>query len=295
MWTGSRLNLPSIMWRSYRNVLLKHNKLSACEAGTNAKNIVGGQTDAETFDHFTYRFPNSVSRLCYLCLNPKGETSQVSSDLQTSFAVEEVHLLDLAAGTGAAAVGILATLSELRRQKKLPTLPLTVKIFAADISPKALEIYAEIINDLKPELNSQAIKVEVKMTLWDASDASQIASICDEWLAAAFEKELFVIVSNLSGVGNETLEKFKRSFQHVTERLATKPSTFLWIEHHGTSAVGFLKKVHELIFAVAPWLTGGPGNKQEGAKYKWLHELQNENKILPGGLLVAGYSRYTGA
>lgn len=187
-----------------------------------------------------------------------------------TFGSKDLHVLDLAGGTGAGILGIVSSIVEL-----LPELPLNIYLYAADISTVALSIYSEVADELSQQFRAAAINVEFKATEWDATKPASTNLLCNAWLNSVGSSETFVLISNLSGAGNALLEDFKRSFQHVTERVSHLPNTVMWVEPE--SAEKFLKKVVKLIFEPASWFTQ-PSSHDFSATYKWFHKLQFEKK-----------------
>ena len=290
MWLEKVLHLPNSLWDAYRSVLTAHNLLSACTTGTEKKNIYGGATQVEAEEHFVYRFANSASRTCYLVQPESADFIEISTALAVSFASKDIHVLDLAAGTGAGVLGILSSIAELRSSGGLPKLPLNVHIYAADISDAALTIYAELLTELEPTFASVALGVSLLSACWDASETASTNVLCNDWLASVGKAETLVLVSNLSGVGKALLDDFKRSLQHITERVSHLPNTLLWVEPQGKSAKKFLEKVAELIFKPAKWFVPQSRHGLE-SKYKWRHEIQLDNKEINGSVQLLSFKR----
>lgn len=284
------LQLPYSMWVVYASILAEYGKLQACAGGTSKNEIYGGPSFEQTIDHFTYRFGNSISRICYLIVDPDHQIRDVSSDLLATFAGDSIRVLDLAGGTGAGMVGLLSTLVQLRMNGDLPRLPLNVEIIGADISSDALQIYKKFLEKSKPFYREAGILVDIITQTWDASDSSQTADLCDTFLEACGDMELFVLVSNLSGVKSHQWTQMTRSFQHVTERIARKTSTLLWIEPQGGGATEFLSKVRKGVFDFASWLKLVSVEKAE-FKYKWHHRIQIAKKEIDRGVQVMRYIR----
>lgn len=290
MWSNNTLHLPQVLWETYTAVLQNNGVLDECTRGTENKNIHGGANAAESLEHFIHRFPNSASRLCYIVKDPAGDLSEASRSVITSFPSHEIFVLDLVGGTGAGTIGILAAICHQRIEGELPKLPLTVNIYAADISDAALQIYSEMIDNIRAPCLAIGIKLNYCMQVWDATDVAQTSQLCDNWLAQAGAAEVFVLVSNISGAGNSLLEEFKRSFQHVTERVANRAFTLLWIEPRGRGSKNFLTRVVNGIFSAARWVTHYFTTTTDHS-YKWKHELLIGEKILPGGLQLLNYDR----
>ena len=291
LWQNDVLSLPTCLWQTYRDILQSTGLLDACVEGLEKKAIHGGATAAEAQEHFTYRFPTSAARLCFLTLDPKGSLRNYSNDLKISFATDSLVVVDLAGGTGAAIIGITSTIAKLRELGLLAKLPLTVKVFAADISPDALDVYKQMISAFVPFGEAQGVSVELKTFQWDASNPALTSKLFDACTAAAAQCELFVIVSNLSGVGKTAIDTFERSFAHVTERISNMDSTFIWVEHPGNSATTFLQHVWNMCFG---WLF--PGTKAEIAadNFEFRHEIQKGGCTLKGGIQIFQYKRNSG-
>ncbi|WP_263831992.1 class I SAM-dependent methyltransferase [Sulfurospirillum oryzae] len=239
----------------YIEHLHKCNAYELAKTSDGKSHPIGGSGATEAIEHFAYRFVNSSTRVIHITLDPDKKFSNIQIDIFSTFSKGNISILDLACGTGGHILSLLTTLVELRLKKLLPTLPLNIHILAADISPKALEIYQSLLHDLEPYLLNAGIRVIYSTYEWDACSSIQTSSLMDtffEITSTISSNEYYVITSAFSGfAGNETnFTRIERSLQHITDRLGTKNSTFLWIEPDGKDAkkfLGLLNRIFENI------------------------------------------------
>jgi hypothetical protein len=282
------LHLATILCDAYRNELQARGLLETAAEGSLEKAIHGGQSPEETLKHFTFRFPTSSARIVCVLVDPSGDFGALPANVFQSFSNDRISVLDAPCGAGAGLLALLTTLAVAREKKRVPRLPLTVSVVGADISQTALDIYTGLAARITPLLANEGIYLELSTELWDATQADQTSRLCDRWLDRHFDaNEYFVLVGNLSGVGDELAESFKRSFHHITERIANIRSTILWVE-----PIIKLKLLQVIagIFSFAPWLKR-PTNLSSAAssRFRWWQSV--EQKHLNGSVTVDRFAR----
>jgi hypothetical protein len=245
------LYLPDALHAAYRDELSHRGLLEAAIAGSTEKHIHGGPTVEQTLEHFKFRFPNSASRVVCVIVDPHESFASIPIEILESFSSHRIAVLDVACGAGASLFALLSVICAARAHKLVPTLPLTIGVLAADISPTALELYSALSERLAPTLADQGLYLDVSTRTWDAAQADQTSALCDTWFQMHSDaNEYFVLVGNLSGVGAQLAESFRRSFEHITERIANVESTMLWIEP--AVKKGIIEKLGKILSAA--WL-----------------------------------------
>jgi hypothetical protein len=239
LWLNSTLKLPESLVNTYRLELSGLGLMEKAIKGTDKKDIHGGVSDADTLEHFSFRFAVSAGRTEFATISPDDCLAEVSDALVSAFSEGHVALLDIPCGSGSCLGSILTTVLTLRYKKVLPTLPLTISVMAGDTSPKALEIYKSMIARLEPLLDKQAIVVNLLVEQWDATRSDETARLVDHWFAmAAGAEEYVVCISNFNGalIGAGLLDAFTPCLEQILGRLYDKKSTMLWIEPPASSA-----------------------------------------------------------
>lgn len=206
---------------------------------SNTEGPIGGSDQADTYEHFAARFSNSCARLQYVVINPKDEFGDVPDNFISSFSSGKLCLLDAPCGTGAASMSLLHLLCTARKEGRLPKLPLSVHIIAADYSEHALNIFTDLLSKSKDEFIENAIQVTTEEHLWDAKDVASTAQLMDDFRSHACD-EFFVIISAFSGLGPVGLEEIKPSLQHIQTSLSNKKFTLVHIEPQTNKAKSFL-------------------------------------------------------
>jgi hypothetical protein len=286
------LFLPASLVIAYRHLLDGMGKLQEAINGTEDKNIHGGISKEETVNHFVYRFIVSSGRMEYSCLAPSDDFSEISDALLSTFSDGHIGYLDLACGTGAACGTLLATISSLRQRSCLPKLPLTVSIFCADYSKDALSICSQMLESIKPDLDSQGIKIDFLVMEWDATRGDHAAKIMDEWFLFADGASEYVMgISNFSGalIKGKLLEHFEPCLENMLSRLHDKKSTFFWIEPNTNDvSTSLFPRVVEFFSNRIPWF-----NKKKECVYVSKYKLSDplSKKQFPSGVQIDKFVR----
>ncbi len=286
------LHLPTTLQNAYRAELARRGLLEEAIAGTTEKQIHGGPTPQETLKHFKYRFANSCSRVVCILVDPASSFASLPVEVFQSFSSHKIAVLDAPCGAGASLLSLLAVLATARAHRQLPSLPLTVGVIGADVSPTALDIYSSIANALIPEFERNGITLNVTTLNWDAAQINQTSGVCDTWFAThADANEYFVLVGNLSGITEPTIvQAFQRSFEHITARISNVASTVLWIEPIIEKSI--TKRIKE-IFSFSWWLKPSEDLAADAqSRFSWRQPI--ENKTIAGTVMVHRYERKDG-
>jgi hypothetical protein len=278
LWVDEKLHIPKALNSSFRTQLEQLGELDrATEGKTTEKAFHGGITDKETVDHFVYRFPVSSGRVQYAALSPCNNLVTISDALMSTFSSGDVSVLDIPGGTGAAMCSLLLTVATLRSRGTIPVLPLTVRITAGDLSPKALEIYGDMISEAKSYLNKNSIVVEFKPVVWDATRTDHTAMIVDEWFEmSTSNSEFMVCISNFTGalIDAKLFDDFSPSLNHILARLHGRRNTLVWIEPKTGSAKQLVKKLTNYFSSFVKWLKNSDGEGEAlTSSYKMVNPL----------------------
>jgi hypothetical protein len=295
LWTAETLHLPPAFVGAYSDELISRGLLEEARAGTHEKDVWGGPSEKDTLKHFKFRFANSSVRVERLCVDAGGTFGSLPASLYNSFHTGRVAVLDIPCGAGASTLSLLATLAELRKNGALPSLPLNVSIFGADISTDALTICESMVQRLQPELGKYSVYPYVTTFRWDATSTASTNDLVDRWFAAAEDQnEYFVLIGNVSGVGKSQFDQMSRSFEHIAERISNKPSTLLWVEPGIRSGRQFLAEKLQRYWSYLGSLFGA-GSSSAGVittEFNWWHPI--EAKRLDGSVAIHRFIRQPG-
>lgn len=124
---------------------------------------IGGASEEEAREHVVNRFLNSAARMQFVCSDPNDEQAEIRDAVLDQLAEGRLHVIDLAAGSGAGTLAMLSLICELRRTGLIPQLPVNVCVFAVDYSPAALNHFAALLDKLSPWLAGAGIGVELSL------------------------------------------------------------------------------------------------------------------------------------
>lgn len=153
----------------------------------------------------------------------------------------KLSLTDAPCGAGATAFSFLANIAELRKQGVLPRHPLDVYLIGAELSEPA-RVYAQsILNELRDDLEKQAIFIDVDFISWDVTDPLNNTDLIKKMtLVSESHPRRMLIVANFNGF----LEKEKKrkqaepQFNELFRHASGKNSVALWIEPDMNRATG---------------------------------------------------------
>lgn len=227
---GEDYQLPPLLARAYVDQLHAQGLYErACDY--QGGSAIGGAGDEETHVYHCERFVNSATRIVRILADQHGGDFRTAAEaLLRTVSVGRVALLDIPSGTGAASLALLGALAELRGNS-LPSLPISVSIFAGDISKRALDLFEDLVGRLQGPLSAAGIEVDIITRVWNAEDTWGTSVLCDDWLEAQWAAhEYLVLVSAFSGASKSQMEKFRGSFERIAERMARRSSALLWVE-----------------------------------------------------------------
>jgi hypothetical protein len=235
VWQEGKLRLPTCIVDGHRAILDANGWHGAYSPTAEASESIGGASPAEAETHFINRFLNSVARVEFVCADPLDVHSDIREMVLDQLGEGSLFILDIAAGHGAGTLAILALISELRREGRVPKLPLNVYIHGVDYSPAALINYQAMLAKVEPALEAQGIQVELTSAICDLRIAGEFSDELDSFFAEAQKRmtnRFFCLVSAISGLGKEGMEDIHDSLKMAAARLGSKSrsSSWLWIE-----------------------------------------------------------------
>lgn len=248
LFTDSALRPPQSLVAAYTSCLTKLGLMDVAKTPPPPHDsaIVGGSTLEETHNHFAWRFLNSASRVQRLLLDTDGSFAHVPDELIQVLSYGDVAVLDYPGGCGGSLLGLISLIADLRRHKLLPSLPLNLSVYCADISPHSHAIYNHMMTELMPFLKKEAISVKWTTSIHDILKVDSAVELCDIWLnREASTNEHLVLIGNVGGLAKEALKEIEPSFRHITERLLRRSASICWIE----SASKTNKKIIDMIKA----------------------------------------------
>ncbi len=285
--TENAVKLSTSLEYKYIKCLHDYNAFDMAKEYDGKGSPIGGESDEIAIQHFAYRFVNSGTRITHIILDPDKKFSKIQEDIFATFSQGRISILDLASGTGGHILSLLTTIVELRKNRLIPTLPIHIYILAADISPKALEIYEKILDDIKPYLIEFGLIIYFDKMIWDACSPSNTNTLMNKFFSNTEPidiNEYYVITSAFSGFAGreENFLTIKRSLEHIAERLSSEYSTFLWIEPNTKKSDKFHKYIallfNNLLDTFIIWI----GLKTETKnQYSWWEPLKNI--VIPTG------------
>jgi len=235
------LILPPILASAYEAIIDCHN-LRLLAASRNRDNPpVGGLTQQKADEHFAQAFDGSAARTQLALLDPKGEVTDASDTFIRCLAGNHVCLTDAPCGAGAAALAFLTTIAELRAQRVLPRQPMEVDLIGAEISEPSRNYAHEMLAQICPRLQEQAIFVRYQLLYWDVLDRLSNVDLIKAIIrtAASLSRQILV-VANFNGFleqerkRKEAEPQLAELFQFVSGR----HSAALWIEPIMNEAIG---------------------------------------------------------
>lgn len=239
--------LPASLWDSAsRALILPHSLADAYMAVVDRHGLrelattrdmddppVGGLDQERTNKHLAQAFDGSCARAELAVLDPKNEVPRSSNAFVSCLAGNSTSITDAPCGAGAAAFSFLTTIAELRAQKILPRESLHVHLIGAELSAPALVYAQEMLTELTPSLEAQAIFVEVEWLGWDVtSELSNTDLIRKMTLAAVGKAARLVVVANF----NAFLEKGRKKreaepqLRELFRHASGEDSMVIWIE-----------------------------------------------------------------
>lgn len=226
------LYLPSHLISSWE-ILLDKYQLRERAMTKAPSGFEGGMSKEDTDNHLAWRFTGSCARIMLAMLDPLEELHQISDVFARIFSGNKVFLADLPCGSGATSISILSVFCELRKQDRIPRMPLHIVVVGGEISEYARHYAKEIFESLKPEFESQAITVEFETMNWNVCDKISNTDLITKLILQSQNcLAKLLVVSNFSGLlerekkWNEAQDQLEELFRYSRG----DNSVVLWVE-----------------------------------------------------------------
>lgn len=286
---GKYLRLPTEFAAVYERLVDHYGLRTLATSRTQEDSPTGGIGKEETEQHFAQQFDNSAARAQFALTNVTGDVISVSNALIRAFSGNTICITDAPCGAGAATYAFLCAIAELRAQSVLPRIRLDVCLIGAEISDYARRIAAEMLHELRPYLESQAIFVEADFHPWDVtSDLSTADLINAAARASKADSKRLVVVANFSGFLSipGKLKASKAQLEELFRYSSGPEHVAVWLEpqmNFATSDGGVLQSIGRWVkeswhrFARVVGIDG-----QEASFMK--SEVQFQSTLTPGRL-----------
>jgi hypothetical protein len=232
---------------------------------------IGGLTREGVDDHLAWRFTGSSARVQLCFLDPRNELGSVTDVFAKIFSGGDVLIADLPSGSGAAVLSILCTISELRRQGRVPREPLCVKLVGGELSYFAREYAQKAWVHIKESLSEQAIWIDEEFVHWDATDRLSTATLTNLLTVRGHYCPVrLMVLANFSGFlqGKGKWKEAESQFESLFIHGRKNDSYVVWIEPQTNKVIaagGFFSRVLETIKGLFP-LGGAPMQEQRTVK-----------------------------
>lgn len=252
LWDSSNkiLRLPRFIISSWESILEERGLLElARDHKKREEGNVGGVDENATNKHYCFNFNGSCARFQLSFLDPKQELPILSNAFVKSLAGDDVFIVDIPSGTGAASLSLLCNIAQLREENILPTIDLSVEIMAGDVSESAIQIFEKSFSIIEEYLNDYKINVKLHTEIWDVNDSNSTNIFVKNVLkrGRGFSEKL-LIIANFTGY----LEKegkwneVKSQFQMLFTKLSEQSTMAVWLEpKYKISTVKFFPKLKE--------------------------------------------------
>lgn len=249
------LLLPPALAQAYKTVIDRHGLRELAESRDLKNSPIGGLDREKTDQHFAQAFDGSVARVQLAVTDPKNEVSRASNAFFQTLSGNRVCITDAPCGAGAAAFAFLSVIAELRACQVLPRLPLDVHLIGAEISEQAKYYAAELIKELRPFFESQAIFVEEEFISWDITNKLSNTDLIHRM--TLFSNNLLkrlLILANLSGFleKNNKRKAAQPQIEELFRHASGNNSLAIWIEPQMNQVINESGLFARLI----KWITG---------------------------------------
>lgn len=247
--------LPPILATAYKTLITRHKLQKISEARDPNNPPTGGHSQKETDRHFAQAFDGSAARAQLAVTDPKQDLAQISNSFLQVLSGNGVCITDAPCGAGAAAFAFLTTIAELREKGVLPRHPLDVHLIGAELSEPARKYAMEMLAELTPFLEAQAIFIYAEYHSWDVTDQLSNTDLIGRIiLASDIKPKRLLVVANFSaflGRGNKRKEA-ESQLEELFRHSSGVGSIAIWIEPQTAKA---MNEEHGLFSAIARWVS----------------------------------------
>ncbi len=234
------LALPASLTEAHRAVVDRHQLLQTIPLRAAGDSPVGGDGDEETKHHFVQAYDGSCARTLLALLDPHEHVTFASNRLVLALAGNSMSLTDAPCGAGAAFLSILTALAALRRENVLPRHPLDVHLIGADISGLARDYAVQMLEEVRPALQDQAIFVNPRFLRWDVLNLRSNTELIRQVILASHERtKKLLIVANFTGflMSANQFNSAKAQLMELFRYCSVPGGSAIWIEPQNNLAV----------------------------------------------------------
>lgn len=232
LWTNKCLELPSSLMDAYHRQLARLGLPATFPArlAKYGRGQRGGSSKEDAEAHYATMFAGGAARPILVYIDPERIFEEPGRAIRERFVEGRLVLVDAPCGAGCTSLSVLAYVAHLRTERVLATAPLSIVMFAADISAPSRDLLGRKLAELQPALQAAAIEVEIRSRDWDISDTHTVLRAANE-LAGSSSAETPILV--LVGAFSEALrQNFATQFATLGAQLTTlgRATTIVWIE-----------------------------------------------------------------
>ncbi len=176
-------DLPSTLWdpesgilyisptlaTAYTSLITRHGLENLAQSRSGKSGPTGGQSADKADEHFAQQFDGSSARVQLALLDPKRKMTPLTNGILKMLAGDKLAVMDAPCGAGAATLAVLGAVVELRAKGVLPREPLDVQLIGRELSYQARNYASELLTELQPHFEQQAVFVEADFDSWDAT------------------------------------------------------------------------------------------------------------------------------
>ena len=202
---------------------------------------VGGLTKESADHHFAQAFDGSAARAILAAIDPKCHAGSTSDAFIKSTAGTTLALTDAPCGAGAAALAFLTVVAELRAHGVLPRLPLEVKFVGGELSTHAMDHATQLFEDLRLDLEAQAIFVDKQFHSWNVLDRLSTSDLIKaSTVHGASCTSKLLVIANFNGflVKEGKQRDAQPQLDELLRHASGRQSLAVWIEPEMNRATG---------------------------------------------------------
>ena len=277
LWNGGIIYFSAVLRNIYDDTLSQYSLIE--KAKVFVSGVVGGPSANEADQHFAQRYLTSASRVEFAYLDPMNLWVDIHNILNEILSEGRIGLLDLACGSGAATLGLVSTLIELREKRILPQLPLSIHIIGADYSARSLEIFKKQLEPLLNVGKRYGIDITSELLICDLQSATDINDVLRKFTSGEFDDYLVVIANISSALETEVFrESLTQAMTLLLGYLNGKSTNIISIEPSKSRSEEkrwFKKIVERALKFFGDWATTPA--MASTAQYQFSHYLLNKN------------------
>lgn len=243
VWDGNSetLRLPPLLATAYERLIDRLGLRTLATTRPKNGGPVGGLTKESADQHLAQAFDGSAARAILAVLDPRSELGSTSDSFIQSTAGTSLALTDAPCGAAAATLAFLAVLAELRAHKVLPRLPLDVKFVGGELSPHAVSHAQQLFEDLRADLEAEAIFVDFQFHSWDVLDRLSTSDLVKaSTVHGAPCTSKLLVIANFNGflVKEGKQKDAQQQLDELLRYASGKQSLAIWIEPEMNRATG---------------------------------------------------------